>query len=263
MGNGSPHRSPVYTLADHTKIPTQHMAPTQPNSSPATTYLPHQRLGNSHRSPRRQAIPLPDHPGSNGPGSTATEVIARRHINLATLGGTWTPVRTLAIHAPIPYPSPRRSMATHHTSPTRTTHGFSRPLHPTSSHQHHRSIQKHHAGKLLARAHGDLDAISSFDLRTECQHTPRGPVHQPTEDDGHLEQLRRTMGSATTGTTTSLHATDGLDPPSPLGPTTPPKQPTTRSSGSNLTLGNTTTSPHPQHQRSQSQHRHRTPITCQ
>ena len=109
----------------------------------------------------------------------------------------------------------------------------------------------------------DLDAISSFNLRTECQHTPRGPVHKPTEDDCHLEQLRSTMGSATTGTTTSLHATDGLDPPSPLGPTTPPKQPTTRSSGSNLTLGNTTTSPYPQHQRSQSQHRHRTPITCQ
>ena len=77
MGNGSSHRSPVYTLADHTDIPTQHMAPTQPNSSPATTYLPHQRLGNSHRSPRRQAIPLPDHPGSNGPGLTATEVITR------------------------------------------------------------------------------------------------------------------------------------------------------------------------------------------
>ena len=128
---------------------TQHMAPTQPNSSPATTYLPHQRLGNPHRSPRRQAIPLPDHPGSNGPGSTATEVITRRHINFATLGGTWTPVRTLAIHAPIPYPSPRRSGNPSHLSNENDSWVF--PTTTTSSHQHHPSIQKHHAGKLLAR----------------------------------------------------------------------------------------------------------------
>ena len=68
----------------------------------------------------------------------------------------------------------------------------------------------------------DQDAISPFDLRTECQYTPRGPVHQPPENDGHLEQLRSTMGSPATVTTTPLHAADGLDPPSPLGPTTPP-----------------------------------------
>ena len=222
MGGSSPHRPSIHPMADHTKIPEQHLAPPQPSCSPSTTTIPYQGLGDTSSPPRRTTIPLPDDTGSHRPRQTTSQDHQCRWVHLAEVGRAPQTICPLAISTTIPYTPPRRSMATHHTNTTRTAHGLSRSLHTTHRDTSHGPLQEHDARKYLASTNSDLDALPTG-LRPEHSCATSSPIHQPPEDDRIVESLRSTVGTTTTRSRPPLHATNGLDPTLTLGKTTSPK----------------------------------------
>ena len=234
MGDSSTHRTPIHPMADHTKIPEQHLAPPQSDRCSSTTTISHQGLGDTSSAPRGPTIPLPDNPGTHRPRPTSSQVYPRRRLHLAKVGRRApTTVCPLAIPTTIPHTTPRWPMATHHALTTRKAHGVPRSLHATHRHPHHRPIQEHDAWKHLAPTNSDMDALSPFDLRPEHSHPTRSPIHQHPEDDRPVESLFSTVGTTPTSPSPPLHATNGLDPtptwakqhhqhsqqPAPLDPT--------------------------------------------